>query len=111
MDKRTSLLTGVRNRGRSWVSEARGRIGARCVVMEPGFPPGERIRLYRRRIGLTQEQCAQLKGCTVSAWRKWESGERQVVAFADWIEIARILRVRDLYKLTGLPVSEIPEEP
>jgi len=79
--------------------------------MEPGLPPGERIRLYRRRMGLTQEQCAQLKGCTVSAWRKWESGERQVASFSDWIEIARILRVRDLYKLTGLPVGELPEEP
>ena len=75
------------------------------MTVENGLPPGERIRLYRRRIGLTQEQCAQLKGCTVSAWRKWESGERQVAAFSDWIEIARILRVRDLYKLTGLPVS------
>jgi transcriptional regulator with XRE-family HTH domain len=81
------------------------------VVEANGLPPGERIRLYRRRIGLTQEQCAQLKGCTVSAWRKWESGERQVGGFADWIEIARILRVRDLYKLTGLPVGELPREP
>lgn len=81
------------------------------MVVDPGLPPGGRIRLYRRRVGLTQEQCAQLKGCTVSAWRKWESGERQVAAFSDWIEIARILRVRDLYKLTGLPVGELPEEP
>jgi transcriptional regulator with XRE-family HTH domain len=80
-------------------------------VLEPGLPPGERIRLYRRRNGLTQEQCAQLKGCTVSAWRKWESGERQVAAFSDWIEIARILRVRNLYHLTGLPVGEMPDEP
>lgn len=81
------------------------------VAVEPGLPPGERIRLYRRRMGLTQEQCAQLKGCTASAWRKWESGERQVAAFSDWMEIARILRVRDLYRLTGLPVGELPEEP
>lgn len=81
------------------------------VAIDPGLPPGERIRLYRRRAGLTQEQCAQLKGCTVSAWRKWESGERQVAAFSDWIEIAKILRVRDLYKLTGLPVGELPDEP
>jgi transcriptional regulator with XRE-family HTH domain len=80
------------------------------VTTEAGLPPGERIRLYRRRMGRTQEQCAQLKGCTVSAWRKWESGERQVASFSDWIEIARILRVRDLYKLTGLPVGEMPEE-
>jgi transcriptional regulator with XRE-family HTH domain len=75
------------------------------------IPPGARIRLYRKRVGLTQEQCAQLKGCTVSAWRKWESGDRQVAAFSDWIEIAKILRVRDLYKLTGLPVGELHEEP
>ena len=81
------------------------------VAVEPGLPPGARIRLYRRRIGLTQEQCAQLKGCTVSAWRKWESGDRQVAAFSDWIEIARILRVRDVYRLTGLPVGELREEP
>jgi transcriptional regulator with XRE-family HTH domain len=81
------------------------------VPIDPTLPPGERIWLYRRRAGLTQEQCAQLKGCTVSAWRKWESGERQVAAFSDWIEIARILRVRDLYKLTGLPVGELPDEP
>lgn len=78
------------------------------TTTEAGLPSGERIRLFRRRMGLTQEQCAQLKGCTVSAWRKWESGERQVASFSDWIEIARILRVRDLYKLTGLPVGEMP---
>jgi transcriptional regulator with XRE-family HTH domain len=73
--------------------------------------PGERIKLFRRRAGLTQEQAAQLKACTVSYWRKWESGERQVSSLSDWIEIARILRVRDLYKLTGLPVGELPDEP
>jgi transcriptional regulator with XRE-family HTH domain len=81
------------------------------VVSASDLPPGERIRLYRRRLGLTQDQCAQLKGCTASAWRKWENGERQVSAFSDWMEIARILRVRDLYKLTGLPVGDLPEEP
>lgn len=81
------------------------------MVGDSGLPPGERIRLYRRRLGLTQEQCAQLKGCTASAWRKWENGERQVSAFSDWMEIARILRVRDLYKLAGLPVGDLPEEP
>ncbi|ONI71344.1 hypothetical protein ALI144C_51820 [Actinosynnema sp. ALI-1.44] len=81
------------------------------MAVDPGLPPGERIRLYRRRAGLTQEQCAQLKGCTVSAWRKWESGQRQVTAFADWIAIARILRVRDLYRLTGMPVGVLPEDP
>lgn len=79
--------------------------------IEPMMSPAERIKLYRRRAGLTQEQAAQLKGCTVSGWRKWESGERQVTSLSDWIEIARILRVRDLYKLTGLPVGQLPDEP
>lgn len=79
--------------------------------MGAGLTPGERIKLYRRRAGLTQEQAAQLKGCTVSAWRKWESGERQVTSLGDWVEIARIVRVRDLYKLTGLPVGQLPDEP
>jgi transcriptional regulator with XRE-family HTH domain len=73
------------------------------------LPPGERIRLHRRRAGLTQEQCAQLKGCTASAWRKWESGERKVASFADWVQIANILRVRDLYQLTGLPAGVLPD--
>src|SRR6266542_1924952 len=79
--------------------------------IEPGMTPAERIKLYRRRVGLTQEQAAQLKGCTVSAWRKWESGERQVTSLADWIEIARISRVNDLYKLTGLPLAHFPGAP
>jgi transcriptional regulator with XRE-family HTH domain len=79
--------------------------------VEPGMTPAERIKLYRRRAGLTQEQAAQLKGCTVSGWRKWESGERQVTSLADWVEIARILRVKDLYRLTGLPVGQLPDEP
>lgn len=82
-----------------------------AIEIEPGMTPAERIKLFRRRAGLTQEQAAQLKGCTASAWRKWESGERQVTSLSDWIEIARILRVRDLYRLTGLPVGDLPDEP
>lgn len=80
-------------------------------VIEPGMTPGQRIKLFRTRAGLTQEVCAQLKGVSLSAWRKWESGERQVLALHDWIEIARILRVRDLFRLTGLPVGQLPDEP
>jgi transcriptional regulator with XRE-family HTH domain len=84
---------------------------AMAPSIEPEMTPAERIKLFRRRAGLTQEQAAQLKGCTVSAWRKWEAGERQVTSLSDWIEIARILRVNDLYKLTGLPVAQLPDEP
>jgi transcriptional regulator with XRE-family HTH domain len=87
------------------------RWGVGVTIDRTGLAPGERIRLFRRRAGLTQEQCAQLKGCTVSAWRKWESGGRQVSAFADWVEIARILGVRDVYRLTGLPAGELPQPP
>jgi transcriptional regulator with XRE-family HTH domain len=93
---------------RSTVADAKG-VGV--MIDHKGLAPGERIRLFRRRAGLTQEQCAQLKGCTVSAWRKWESGGRQVAAFADWVEIARILGVRDVYKLTGLPAGKLPQPP
>lgn len=75
------------------------------------MPPSKRIKLYRQRAGLTQEVCAQLKGVTVSAWRKWESGERSVNSLGDWIDIARILRVRDLYKLTGMPIGAMPDDP
>jgi len=80
-------------------------------VIEPGMTPGQRIKLYRQRAAITQEVAAQLKGCTVSAWRKWESGERSVNSLGDWIDIARILKVRDLYRLTGLPVGSLPDEP
>ncbi|MFK3981911.1 helix-turn-helix domain-containing protein [Micromonospora sp. NPDC050397] len=78
--------------------------------VDTGMTPGQRIKLYRQRAGLTQEVAAQLKGVTVSAWRKWESGERSVTSLGDWIEIARILKVRDLYRLTGLPVGSLPDE-
>ncbi|MFI5833232.1 helix-turn-helix domain-containing protein [Micromonospora sp. NPDC051300] len=80
-------------------------------AITPGMTPGQRIKLYRKRAGLTQEVAAQLKGVTVSAWRKWESGERSVNTLGDWIDIARILRVRDLYRLTGLPVGHLPDDP
>lgn len=79
-------------------------------LITPGMTPGQRIKLYRQRAGLTREVAAQLKGVTVSAWRKWEAGERSVNTLGDWIEIARILRVRDLYRLTGMPVGQLPDE-
>ncbi|NLU77269.1 helix-turn-helix transcriptional regulator [Micromonospora sp. HNM0581] len=75
------------------------------------MPPGERIRLYRVRRGLTQEAAAQLVGKSIGAWRKWESGERSPSSLADWIEIARVLGVRDLYTLTGLPFGALPDDP
>jgi transcriptional regulator with XRE-family HTH domain len=80
-------------------------------VIDPGLTPGQRIKLFRTRAGLTQEVCAQLVGVSLSTWRKWEAGLRQVLHLHQWIDIARVLRVRDLYRLTGLPIGELPDEP
>ncbi|WP_431728560.1 helix-turn-helix transcriptional regulator [Verrucosispora sp. TAA-831] len=75
------------------------------------MPPHERIKLYRTRRGLTQEACAQLVGKSVGCWRKWERGERTPSSLADWLEIARVLNVRDLGALTGLPLGVLPDDP
>src|SRR5262245_2049460 len=80
-------------------------------IDDPNLSPGERITMHRKRRGLTQAQAAQLKGCSFGCWRKWESGERQVASLADWIEIARILKVKDLYLLTGLQAGQLPDDP
>ncbi|MEU3452200.1 helix-turn-helix transcriptional regulator [Micromonospora sp. NPDC006766] len=75
------------------------------------MPPGRRIKMYRRRRGLTQDAAAALIGKSVGCWRKWESGERSPGSLADWLEIARVLGVRDLERLTGLPMGLLPDDP
>lgn len=64
---------------------------------------GERIRLHRDALGLTQEEAAGLAGVSVSLWRKWEQGSRSVARFSQLIDIAQALRVEDLRALTGQP--------
>lgn len=76
-----------------------------------GMTPGERIKALREAAGLTQEQAAGLYGKSVSLWRKYERDERRPRELASWMEIARILRVRDLSQLVGRPVSAMPREP
>jgi len=69
---------------------------------------GERVRMHRRRRGLTQEEAAGLAGVSVSLWRKWESGARAVGRFSQLLQIARALRVNDLRDITGQPLSAGP---
>lgn len=73
--------------------------------------PGERIKTLREAAGLTQEAAAGLAGKSVSTWRKYERDERRPRAFVDWLEIARVLRVRDVSLLIGRPITARPEEP
>ncbi|PZG17826.1 hypothetical protein C1I95_14815 [Micromonospora craterilacus] len=75
------------------------------------MPPNKRIKYYRTRRRLTQVAAAQLVGKSLGAWRKWERGERSPSTLADWLEIARVLGVRDLSALTGLPLGVLPDDP
>lgn len=69
---------------------------------------GDRIRLWRSRAGLTQQEAAGLAGVSASLWRKWEQNVRSVDSFSRLVDIARALRVRDLRDLTGLPLPLSP---
>jgi transcriptional regulator with XRE-family HTH domain len=75
---------------------------------EVDLATSERIRMLRRRRGLTQEEAAGLAGVSVSLWRKWESGARAVGRFRQLMAIARALRVTDLRDLTGQPLAATP---
>jgi transcriptional regulator with XRE-family HTH domain len=69
----------------------------------------ERVRMFRHRRGLTQEEAAGLTGVSVSLWRKWETGARAVGRFSQLIDIAQTLRVTDLRSLTGQPFALGPD--
>ena len=38
----------------------------------------EEIKSLRLEAGLTQQQAAELIYCSVGAWKKWESGDREM---------------------------------
>lgn len=69
---------------------------------------GDRIRLWRGRAGLTQEEAAGLAGVSVSLWRKWEQGVRAIPSFSRLVDVAQALGVDDLRHLTGLPLALTP---
>lgn len=72
--------------------------------------PGKRIEIHRKSHGMTQQQCAALVGVSMSTWRKWEYNDR-LPSIYQWGEIARILRVTDLYKLTGVAHAIAADDP
>ena len=39
---------------------------------------GQRLKVLRRSLGLTQAQMAPLMGMSLSGYRKWEQGQRRV---------------------------------
>jgi transcriptional regulator with XRE-family HTH domain len=70
-------------------------------------PIGERIRLYRRRRGLSQPKLAQLIGRSESWLSQVERGVRSVDRLSTIIELSRVLRV-PVIDLTGRPLSLAP---
>jgi transcriptional regulator with XRE-family HTH domain len=81
--------------------------GAEKVNWMQDMPIGERIRLYRRRRGLSQPKLAQLIGRSESWLSQVERGVRSVDRFSTIIELARVLRVQ-VVDLTGRPLSLAP---
>jgi len=71
------------------------------------MPIGERIKLYRRRRGLSQPKLAQLVGRSESWLSQVERGVRSVDRLSTIIELARVLRV-NVIDLTGRPLSLAP---
>ena len=71
------------------------------------MPVGERIKLYRRRRGLSQPKFAQLIGRSESWLSQVERGIRSVDRLSVIIELARVLKVQPV-DLTGKPLSLAP---
>jgi transcriptional regulator with XRE-family HTH domain len=71
------------------------------------MPIGERIKLYRRRRGLSQPRLAQLVGRSESWLSQVERGVRSVDRLSTIIELARVLHVQ-VIDLTGRPLSLAP---
>jgi transcriptional regulator with XRE-family HTH domain len=71
------------------------------------IPIGERIKLFRRRRGLSQPKLAQLIGRSESWLSQVERGIRSVDRLSTIIELSRVLRV-PVIDLTGRPLSLAP---
>ena len=75
--------------------------------MPTNGPVGERIAIYRRRRGLSQEVLAGLIGRSVSWLSQVERGTRAVDRMSVLIDLSRALKV-DIAELTGQPFALAP---
>lgn len=66
-----------------------------------GFTTGERIRLHRVARGMSRPVLAGLVGRSSDWLKKIERGERQLTDLSMLLQIANILGISDLSKLTG----------
>jgi transcriptional regulator with XRE-family HTH domain len=71
---------------------------------------GERIRLRRTELGLTQEQLAEALDVSYQQVQKYETGANRISA-GRIFEIARKLRVDISYLFDGLPMDDAPSLP
>ena len=71
---------------------------------------GERIRLRRAELGLTQEQLAEALEVSYQQIQKYETGANRISA-SRIFQMARRLDVELGYFFEGLPVEERPEQP
>jgi transcriptional regulator with XRE-family HTH domain len=71
------------------------------------MPIGERVRIYRRRRGLSQPALVCAVGRSESWLSQVERGVRSIDKFSTILELARVPRV-DVADLTGQPLSLAP---
>ena len=71
---------------------------------------GERIRLRRTELGLTQEQLAAALDVSYQQVQKYETGANRISA-GRIFELARKLRVDIGYFFDGLPLDDVPADP
>ncbi|MFB7671292.1 helix-turn-helix domain-containing protein [Kitasatospora purpeofusca] len=64
---------------------------------------GERIRLYRERVGMTRAVLSGLVGRSEGWLKKIERGERELRNVGMLVRIAQVLRLTDVGALTGTP--------
>lgn len=82
--------------------------------LPPELPMGKRIKYFRERRGLTQGALAGLIGKGESWMKKVESGAHIVDRYTVLLDLARVLRIRNLADLTGrtylpLTIDDTPE--
>jgi transcriptional regulator with XRE-family HTH domain len=71
---------------------------------------GERIRLRRTELGLTQEQLAEALDVSYQQIQKYETGANRISA-GGLFEVARKLQVDIGYFFEGLPMDDQPTGP